>query len=116
MAAGTALGSGGSAYVTSGCDYTKSLQDNTIVQGDFVYVWVKEIGNGFGDLTWRAVANPGAHTALGSLIPVACSTFGPKYVLYLAGDAIPVLLGSWTLTVWDGDSPVSGDGFRVIAP
>ena len=115
-AAGTGLASGGSAYVTSGCSYEKSLQDNTIWSGDEVFVWVKVTGSGTPPYTWTAVNNQNGetYTAVGNLDPDGCGTFGPKYILYDT-DWYPTDLGSWTLTVWDSTgASVSSDSFRVI--
>ena len=114
MAFGSALASGGSAYVTSSCDYDKSLQDNTIDQDDNLLVWVKQTGKGYGELTWSAVNNPDGDTDDGTLTVQECTTFGSKYLLYLADGSNDLSLGSWTLTVWDGSASLSGDGFRVV--
>jgi hypothetical protein len=116
LGAGTALASGGSAYVTSACDYP-SLQDNTIVQGDDVYVWLKVTGKGVGDLTWTTVDSPSGDIQDGDLVLVTCENSTDKYQLYLADGFDSSTLGSYNLTVWsNGVTSVSSDGFRVVAP
>jgi hypothetical protein len=111
---GTALASGGSAYVTSSCDYA-SLQDNTILQGDPVYVWIKTTGSGGTPTYWSTVDNPGGNVQDGDLVAQDCTRDDGKYVLYLADGFDSSTLGSYTLTAWDENwVPISGDGFRVV--
>jgi hypothetical protein len=116
-AAGTALASGGSAYVTSSCDYA-SLQDNTIVQGDDVYVWIKLTGSNTDVGQWSTVDNSGANVQSGDLVWVDCTRGDGKYQLYLADGFDSSTLGSYTLTAWQGEAnasqAISGDGFRVV--
>jgi hypothetical protein len=116
-AAGTALASGGSAYVTSSCDYA-SLQDNTIVQGDLVYVWIKLTGSNTDVGQWSTLDNSGDNVQWGDLIAQDCVRGDGKYVLYLADGFDSSTLGSYTLTAWQGDAftsqAISGDAFRVV--
>ncbi|HYN69345.1 MAG TPA: hypothetical protein VEX41_03955 [Candidatus Eisenbacteria bacterium] len=122
MAAGSALARGGSAYVTSDCTY-ESLQDNTIEQGDLVYVWIKLTGDNTSVGEWSTVDNSGSIWQSGALILDGCvrndSKGNPKYVLYLADGFNSSVLGSYTLTAWQGDAldsqVISGDAFRVVA-
>jgi hypothetical protein len=117
VAAGSALASGGSAYVTSSCEYA-SLQDNTIVQGDSIYVWVKLTGSNTAVGQWSTVDNSGNNVQQGDLVAQECTRDGGKYVLYLADGFDSSTLGSYTLTAWQGDAfvsqAISGDGFRVV--
>lgn len=116
--AGTALASGGSAYVTSECSFDGSLQDNTIVQGDELYVWIKLTGSNTDVGQWSTVDNSGAVTQEGDLIAQDCVRGDGKYVLYLADEFDSSTLGSYTLTAWQGDAyvsqAISGDAFRVV--
>ena len=116
-AAGTALASGGSAYVTSSCEYA-SLQDNTIVQGDAVYVWIKLTGSNTAVGQWSTVDNSGNNVQSGDLTPVDCQRGDGKYQLYLADGFDSSVLGSYTLTAWQGEAnasqAISGDAFRVV--
>ena len=117
-AAGNALASGGSAYVTSSCEYA-SLQDNTIIQGDDVFVWIKLTGSNTDVGQWSTVDNSGNNVQSGDLTAVDCTRDNGKYVLYLADGFDSSTLGSYTLTAWQGDAwvsqAISGDGFRVVA-
>ena len=116
-AAGTALASGGSAYVTSSCEYA-SLQDNTIVQGDALYVWIKLTGSNTAVGQWSTVDNSGNNVQSGDLTPVDCQRGDGKYQLYLADGFDSSVLGSYTLTAWQGEAnasqAISGDAFRVV--
>ena len=116
-AVGTALASGGSAYVTSACDYP-SLQDNTIFQGDDVYVWIKLTGSNTDVGEWSTVDNSGANVQSGDLTLVDCTRGDGKYQLYLADGFVSEILGSYTLTAWQGEADasqaISGDAFRVV--
>jgi hypothetical protein len=116
-AGGTALASGGSAYVTSDCLYA-SLQDNTIVQGDAVYVWIKLTGSNTDVGQWSTVDNSGNVVQYGDLTAEDCVRGDGKYVLYLAEGFDSSTLGSYTLTAWQGEAfnsqAISGDGFRVV--
>jgi hypothetical protein len=114
LGAGTALASGGSAYVTSGCDYA-SLQDNTIVSGDLVYVWIKFTGGNDSVTGWTTVDNSGNNFQEGALLEAGCTRGDGKYVLYLADGFDSSELGSYTLTAWNGAKSISGDAFRVVA-
>jgi hypothetical protein len=115
---GNALASGGSAYVTSGCSVDGSLQDNTIVQGDDVYVWIKLTGSNTDVGQWSTVDNSGNNVQQGDLIAQDCVRDDGKYVLYLADGFDSSTLGSYTLTAWQGDAyisqSISGDAFRVV--
>jgi len=121
MAAGSALASGGSAYVTSSCEYT-SLQDNTIVQGDAVYVWIKLTGSNTYVGQWSTVDNSGNNVDQGDLIGPLCTRYdskgNAKYFLYEASGFDSSVLGSYTLTAWQGaaytSQAISGDAFRVV--
>lgn len=117
MAAGSALASGGSAYVTSDCLYP-SLQDNSIVQGDEVYVWIKLTGSNTSVGDWSTVDNSGANVQDGDLTATGCTRGDGKYVLYWADGFDSNVLGSYTLTAWQGDAytsqAISGDAFRVV--
>ena len=116
-AAGSTLASGGSAYVTSGCDYA-SLQDNTIFQGDALYVWIKLTGSNTDVGQWSTVDNSGDVVQYGDLIAQDCVRGDGKYVLYLADGFDSSTLGSYTLTAWQGEAfysqAISGDAFRVV--
>jgi hypothetical protein len=113
-AAGSALASGGSTYVTSSCDYA-SLQDNSIFQGDLVYVWIKTTGSGTGPYTWSTIDNPGGNFQEGDLTLEDCTRDDGKYQLYQADGFDSSVTGSYQLTVWDWNGQsVSGDGFRVV--
>ena len=111
-AASVGLASGGSAYVTSSCEYP-SLQDNSIDNDNVTYVWVKETGDGFGTLTWTAFNNPSGATDGDGLTATGCTRDGGKYVLYSVDGYPTSPLGSWTLTVWDGSDSVSSDSYRL---
>ena len=114
--AGTGLASGGSAYVTSDCLYP-SLQDNSIEQGDTVYVWIKFTGGNNTVGEWSTVDNGGLNLQEGDLDYTGCER-GNKYFLYEADGFDSSVLGSYTLTAWQGESgdstAISGDGFRVV--
>ena len=117
IGAAPALASGGSAYVTSDCDYP-SLQDNTIDQYADVYVWIKLTGGNEDVGQWSTVDNSGQNVQWGDLVETDCTRAEGKYVLYLAEDFDSSVLGSYTLTAWQGDAftsqAISGDGFRVV--
>ena len=115
LGASTAFAKGGSVYATSGCDYP-SLQDNTIDQGADLYVWIKFTGNTVGvAYTWTTVDNGGANLQEGYLEYTGCTRDDGKYILYLADGFDSSVLGSYTLTAWNGSKAISGDGFRVEA-
>jgi hypothetical protein len=114
LGAGTALASGGSAYVTSDCDYA-SLQDNTIDQGALLYVWIKFTGGNTTADLWTTVDNSGNLLQDGDLVATDCIRGDGKYVLYLADGFDSSVLGSYTLTAWNGTKSISGDAFRVVA-
>ena len=120
-AAGTGLASGGSAYVTSDCNYP-SLQDNSIGDGDTVYVWIKPTGGNQTVGQWSTVDNSGANAQDGDLDYASCVRYDSKgnvkYFLYEADGFDSSVIGSYTLTAWQGDAyvstPISGDGFKVV--
>ena len=118
VAGGSTLAAGGSVYVTSGCDYPK-LQDNSIVQGADVWVWLKPTGSGPDGLVAWTVDNPGGITQ-GPLSLTwdqgECTTFGSKYRLYHLDGFDSSVVGSYTLTMWYSakDNTVSSDSFRVV--